>query len=176
MNVKLENVRLSYPNLFEAKSGPEGGEPKYSASLLLSKQENAGQIKQMQDGILAAAKAQWGDDKVKWHNGQLVVKKPDGKAGVIKVCLRDGSEKPDTDGYGDAVMFFSASNKMAPAVVVSEEESRPSGPKRIRYSPSSRIGSSRVRASGGAGVSPRYSASNLSAADASPCSRSRASA
>jgi len=117
MNVKLQNVRLSYPNLFEAKSGPEGGEPKYSASLLMSKVDNLPQIKTMQDAILEVAKAEWGADKVKWNNGQLYLKKSDGKAAIVKVCLRDGSEKPDTDGYGEGIMFFSASNKMAPAVV-----------------------------------------------------------
>lgn len=117
MNLKINNVRLSYPNLFEAKSGPEGGEAKYSASLLLSKVDNLEQIKQMKDGIFAAAEGQWGKGNVKWSEGKLFVKKGDGKAAVVKTCLRDGSEKPDTDGYGDAVMFFSASNKMAPAVV-----------------------------------------------------------
>lgn len=117
MNLKLQNVRLSYPNLFEPKSGPEGGEAKYSASLLLDKETNKDVIAAMQAGILATAKAQWGENSAKWHNGQLTIKKADGKAGIVKVCLRDGSEKPDTDGYGDGVMFFSAGNKLAPAVV-----------------------------------------------------------
>lgn len=117
MNLKLQNVRLSYPNLFEAKSGPEGGEAKYSASLLLSKVDNLDQIKTMQGGILKAAEAQWGAGNVKWSEGKLFVKKPDGKSAQVKTCLRDGSEKPDTDGYGDEIMFFSASNKTAPAVV-----------------------------------------------------------
>lgn len=115
MNLKLKNVRLSYPNLFEAKSGPEGGEPKYNCSLLMDKGGNAAEIQAMQEGILAVAKAQWGE--AKWTGAKLFIKKADGKASEVKVCLRDGSDKPETDGYGDGVMFFSASNKMAPAVV-----------------------------------------------------------
>jgi hypothetical protein len=117
MNIKLDNVRLSYPNLFEAKAGPEGGELKYNASFLLSKVDNPEGIKAMQGAILKAAEAQWGAGNAKWSDSKLYVKKSDGKAGVIKTCLRDGSEKPDTAGYGDEVVFFSASNKMPPAVV-----------------------------------------------------------
>lgn len=117
MNIKLNNVRLSYPNLFEPKAGPEGGDPKYSASFLLHEKDNAAEIKTMSDAILSAATAQWGAGNVKWHNGQIAVKQANGKVATVKVCLRNGSEKPDTAGYGDGIMFFSASNKMQPAVV-----------------------------------------------------------
>lgn len=117
MNIKINNVRLSYPALFEAKAGPEGGEPKYSAAFLLDKKNNADAVKAMQDAILSAAKAQWGDGNVKWSEGKLAVRKADGKAAYVKTCLRDGIEKAETAGYGEGVMFFSASNKMPPAVV-----------------------------------------------------------
>jgi hypothetical protein len=116
MNVKLNNVRLSYPNLFEAKSGPEGGEAQYSASFLLDKSNNADAVTTMRDGIFKVAEAQWGTGKIKWSGDKLFINQ-DGKAKEVKVCLRDGSEKPETDGYGDGVVFFSARNKSQPPVV-----------------------------------------------------------
>lgn len=117
MNLKLNNVRLSYPALFEAKAGPEGGEAKYSAAFLMDKDNNAPEIEQMRNGILTVAKAQWGAENVKWTaDGKLVVRKADGKAAIVKTCLRDGTEKPDTAGY-ENVMFFNASNKMSVPVV-----------------------------------------------------------
>lgn len=117
MNLKLQNVRLSYPNLFEPKAGPEGGDPKYNAAFLMDKDNNAPEIQAMRDGILTVAKATWGNDKVKWIEGKgLAVQKPDGKAAIIKTCLRNGEEKPDTTGY-ENVMFFNAGNKMSIPVV-----------------------------------------------------------
>lgn len=118
MNLKLQNVRLSYPSLFEAKAGPEGGEPRFSASFILDKQHNAQQITALKDAILAVAKGAWGDQNVKWNDSkQLILKKPTGGGAILKNCLRDGAEKAETPGYGDGIMFFSASNKMQPAVV-----------------------------------------------------------
>lgn len=116
MNIKIKNVRLSYPNLFEAKSGPEGGEAKFNASFLLDKDTNAAEIGEMQEAILTVAKGQWGDSNVKWANGKLLLNVK-GKGQQIKTCLRDGSEKSETAGYGEGIMFFSASNKMQPPVV-----------------------------------------------------------
>jgi hypothetical protein len=131
MKLKLNNVRLSYPALFEPKSGPEGGEPKYSAAFLMDKENGASEIKLIQDGILAVAKAQWGDTKCKWSVSKLGVLKADGKYAHVKTCLRDGAEKDGVIGY-ENVMFFSASNKMPvpvvdknPAVVLTKADRRP---------------------------------------------------
>lgn len=131
MNIKLKNVRLSYPNLFEPKSGPEGGEAKYSAAFLMDKDNNEPEITAIRDAVLAVAKGQWGDQNVKWNNGQLAVKKADGKAAIVKICLRSGEEKPDTTGY-ENVMFFSASNKMSvpivdknPSIALTKQDGKP---------------------------------------------------
>jgi hypothetical protein len=118
MNLKINNVRLSYPNLWEPKAAQQGGKVKYSASFLMDKKTNATEIKSLQDAILSVAKAEWGDQNVKWNGDKLVVRKADGKGGtIVPICLRDGSDKPETPGYGPTVMFFSASTDMPPPVV-----------------------------------------------------------
>lgn len=131
MNLKIPNVRLSYPALFEPKAGPEGGEPKYSAAFLLDKDNSEPEIVAMRAGIIAVAKTQWGENNVKWSDGKLMLKKADGKGMLIKTCLRDGDEKAGTTGYENA-MFFSASNKMPipivdknPSIRLTKEDRKP---------------------------------------------------
>lgn len=93
-------VRLSYPALFEPKKAmEEGGKPKFGANFILDKKLHAEEIKQLQDGIKKVKIAQWK------------------KEISCKTCLRDGAEKGDKDGYGDDVMFVSASNDKRPGVV-----------------------------------------------------------
>lgn len=94
-------VRLSYPNLFTPKAGPEGGKAAYSATFLLNKKTNAEDIAAIKAAIEAAKKAQWGTKPVTLKG----------------TCLRDGIEKDDTDGYGEEVMFISARNERRPGVV-----------------------------------------------------------
>lgn len=101
MNIKLENVRLSYPSLFKPKAFEDGGTAKFSASFILDKKTHAKKIKEIQ-----AAIAQLQTDAFK---GKVPKN--------IKICLRDGSEKEDTDGYGDGVMFISSSSSRRPPVV-----------------------------------------------------------
>lgn len=99
--IRLNNVRLSYPNLFTPKAGQDGGEPKYSAALILDKRSGAAQIesiKKIRDAIA--------DDF--WKG-----KRPAG----VKFCLRDGMEKEDVEGYGPDVMFFNASSQRQPVLV-----------------------------------------------------------
>jgi hypothetical protein len=99
ITVKLRNVRLSFPALFEARA-MDGGTPKFSAAFLLNKKSDAAQIKSLEEAI----------------NSLLKTKNKGGKLPPNKVCLRDGSEK-DFDGYGDEVMYVSASNARRPLVV-----------------------------------------------------------
>jgi len=101
-NVTLSNVRLSYPNLFKAVAFQKDQEPKFSAVFLLNKKADAKQIESFKAAMKAVAEEKWGVGKV---------------PKAVKLCLRDGSEKEDTDGYGADVMFFSAaSNKRIPVV------------------------------------------------------------
>jgi len=100
--IKLQNVRLSFPSLFEAKAGDDANsKPKYAATFLLNKVKNAAEIKAIQAAI----------QQVK--NTADVLK---GKKNV-KNPLRDGAEKEDMDGYSADVYFISARNHIRPGVV-----------------------------------------------------------
>jgi hypothetical protein len=114
MIIKLENVRLSFPALFKAKAGPDGGEPKFGASFLLDKTKHAAKIKEIEAAI------------EKLHREELKGKHMKG------TCLHDGSEKPDTDGYGPGVKYVSVSSRKRvpivdrdPSVALAEEDGKP---------------------------------------------------
>lgn len=95
MKLKLNNVRLSFPSLFEPTSF-EGSKPSFKATFILDKKAHKTAIAEIQIAIAAVITEKW--------QGKL-------KQSQLKgVCLRDGSEKADMDGYGDEVMFVSSSN------------------------------------------------------------------
>lgn len=96
--IKLEAVRLSYPALFAAKA-VEGGEAKFGASFLMDTTKHAALIAKIEKTIERMALD--------------VFKKKIG----FKSCLRDGNEKAEKEGYGDEVMFISATRKTRPPVV-----------------------------------------------------------
>lgn len=96
----LNNVRLSFPALFQPKTGPEAGsKPAYSAVFILDKKTNAKDIEAIKAGMTKIAAESF--------KGKIPPKN----------CLHDGSEKPELDGYGDGVMYVSArSEKRQPVV------------------------------------------------------------
>jgi hypothetical protein len=96
MELILENVRLSYPHLFKAKS-VMNSDPKFSAAFILDKTRDAKMIARAQEVIkevLAEAKKRVDTDKM---------------------CLKDGATKEEI--YGPDVMFINASNDDRPQVV-----------------------------------------------------------
>lgn len=52
--LRLKRVRLSFPDLFTPKKVSDKGEPKYGAAFLLSKEDDAAQIKLAQNLINAS--------------------------------------------------------------------------------------------------------------------------
>jgi len=105
MIVKLKNVRLAFPSIFAAKAMKPGDEPRFSATFIFAPDHPAHQ--EIKDAILQAAKDKWAG---KWEETLKAIKaKGD-------ICLRDGAEKADFDGF-DGKMFVSASTKTQPAVV-----------------------------------------------------------
>lgn len=118
--IKLVGVRLSFPALFKAKSVGDG-EPKFNATFLLDKIKDAEQIKNLQMMIISVAKEKFGGiDEVKKLR----------EKNKLSFCLHEGSEK-EFEGYGDEVMFVSASSKTRPLILdrnrgqLAEEDGRP---------------------------------------------------
>lgn len=99
-NVTLNNVRLSFPALWEPRKGPDANsKASYQAAFILNKQSNAADITAVKNAI-----------------SQIVKEAFKGKA-PPKIALREGSEKGDVDGYGDGVMFINARSDKRPHVV-----------------------------------------------------------
>lgn len=101
--VTIPSARLSFPQLAEAKgfAGDPNSKAAFSATFLLNKKDHAKTIAAIQAGIAKLVKE------------ELKGKHP----GASKVCLRDGTEKPDTDGYGPDMMFIGARNEKRPLIV-----------------------------------------------------------
>lgn len=107
MEIKLPNVRLAFPNLFRPQS-VQGSDPKYGASFLIDPDTKAGSklVAQIEDAMVEVANAKWGDKADKILKGLK-------KQG--RVCLRDGDEKAEYDGF-EGMMFVSATNAAKPTV------------------------------------------------------------
>lgn len=105
MKIKLENVRLAFPTLFEAKTVNGEGEPAFSAAFLMPPDHPG--VKTLNDGIEAVGKDKWG---AKW---------PDIKKGMVKAdktCLHDGDAKAEYAGFPDN-LYVSSRNKTRPLVI-----------------------------------------------------------
>lgn len=98
----LKGVRLAFPSLFEPSAYGEG-EPSYQATLIM--EPDAAQA--VESAMASVAREKWGAK----GEAQLKALKAAGK-----VCLRDGDEKPDYDGF-EGKMFVAARSKTRPTVV-----------------------------------------------------------
>ena len=126
MKLVLENVRLSFPHLFEAQPPMNGvGAPKFNAQFLMEK--GSANEKKAMEAFNAAAKDKWGVNVQKILNTVEASKK----------CLRDGDNNLDKagetrNGY-EGMTYLSASTKMRPTVVdrnrapLTEADGRPYG-------------------------------------------------
>jgi hypothetical protein len=104
--LKLPNVRLSFPDLWVPKS-VKNSDPKYSAHFLIDKAEQEELIKTIKGKIWFVAKEHWGPEKAKKICG--------GKK--FEMCLHEGSEKDDLDGYTEDIMFLTSSSPRRPLVI-----------------------------------------------------------
>ena len=98
----LKSVRLAFPALIEPSSYGEG-EPAYSATLIM----DPDQAEAVDKALAAVAKDKWGAKA----DAQLKALRASGK-----VCLRDGDEKAEYDGF-EGKMFVAARSKTRPTVV-----------------------------------------------------------
>jgi hypothetical protein len=121
MKIKLQKVRLSFPNLFVAKAGDQGGEAKFSAGLLID--PNDPQVQQIKDAMQQVAKDKWG---AKWEQQYKAM------AAADKLALHNGDTKAQYAGY-EGMLFINASNPVRPLVLdrdktpLTEADGRPYG-------------------------------------------------
>ena len=100
-NLMTPEFRVSYPYVFRPqKPMQEGGEPKYSITMLFKKGEN---LKTFKDAAQAAVVAKWGSDKTKWPKN-------------LRSPFRDQGEK-SSEGYEDGAIFITATSKQRPGLV-----------------------------------------------------------
>jgi hypothetical protein len=105
MIVKLKNVRLSFPELFEAKTVNGEGKPAFSAVFLINPKDP--QIEVLNKAIEAVAKESWG---AKADATLKTIRTAD------KTCLHSGDLKANYDGF-EGMMYVSARNALRPLVV-----------------------------------------------------------
>lgn len=105
MKIKLQNVRLAFPQLFEAKTVNGEGEPAFSASFLMSPDHPA--VKELEKAIEAVGVAKWGQ---KWPQVKKELTAKD------RTALHDGDTKAEYAGFPDN-MFVSARNKVRPTII-----------------------------------------------------------
>lgn len=100
--IRLDNVRLSFPNLFKARAPKSGGKPKFSADFIMNKNTHKDLIAKLEKMCERAMLDKWGK-----------------KVGISQMCLKDGNDpkKEDIEGYGDEVMYITAKSDSRPSVV-----------------------------------------------------------
>lgn len=105
MKLKLTNLRLAFPALFEAKTVNGEGDPAFSAAILIDPADP--QVKTINTAIDAVAAEKWGK-----KSGDIValLRKTD------KICLHDGDLKASYDGF-PGNLYISARNKIRPTVL-----------------------------------------------------------
>ena len=128
MKIKMKNVRLSFPSLFETEQFGEQDTGKYAATFILDKDDNAAEIKQIQDEInrlmKEELKTKLPDDKVALkdgddmgrpeYEGKMTIKGSTKKRPLVidrdKTPLSDGDDKPYAGCYVNGIISLWAQN------------------------------------------------------------------
>jgi hypothetical protein len=105
MKIKLTNVRLAFPQLFEAKTVNGEGKPAFSATLLVA--ANDPQVKAINAAIDQVAKDKWG------AKADAMLKQ---MRTADKVALHDGDLKSTYEGFAGN-LYVSARNPVRPLVI-----------------------------------------------------------
>lgn len=105
MKIKLENVRLAFPTLFEAKTVNGEGEPAFSASFLMAPNHPA--VASLKAAFETLGKEKWG---AKWPQVKKEMEAKD------RTALHDGDTKASYAGF-EGMMYVSARNKVRPLVL-----------------------------------------------------------
>lgn len=102
--IRLNNVRLSFPELFEAKAFEEGGKKEFSASFLMAKDHPA--VAELRAAFAKIASDKWGEKAVATLQNLFRDE---------RLCLHDGDRK-DYEGYAGNY-FLRANNGVRPLVI-----------------------------------------------------------
>lgn len=105
MKLKLNNVRLAFPSLFEAKTVAGEGKPAHSATFLI--EPGDAQVKAINAAIDKVATEKWG---AKAATMLASIRKAD------KTCLHDGDLKAAYEGFAGN-LYISARNPARPTVL-----------------------------------------------------------
>ena len=105
MKIKLTNVRLAFPQLFEAQTVNGEGKPAFSASFLIDPKDP--QIKSINAALEQVAKDKWG------AKADAMLKT---MRATDKVALHDGDLKAQYAGF-EGMMYISSRNPVRPLVV-----------------------------------------------------------
>lgn len=105
MKIKLQNVRIAFPQLFEAKTVNGEGDPAFSATFLMAPDHPA--TAELREAFEKVGKEKWG---AKWPNVKKEIEAKD------RLCLHDGDTKADYAGF-EGNFFVSTRNKTRPLVV-----------------------------------------------------------
>lgn len=108
--VRLENARLAFPVLFDAKQVNGQGEAKFSGAFIIAKDHP--QLETLKAAIREAATEKWAA-KAPEHLKTLFA--------TDKLALHDGDAKSEYDGY-PGNYFINASNKIRPLVIGPQRE------------------------------------------------------
>lgn len=121
MKVKLNNVRLAFPDLFKPRAFNGEGDAKYGATFLFPPDHPAAEL--INEAIDAVAKEKWGPKAP----AVLMSLRANGK-----VCLHDGDAKEELDGFAGH-LYVSARSTVRPGVYdrdrspLAEDDGRPYG-------------------------------------------------
>lgn len=105
MKLKLSNVRLAFPQLFEAKTVNGEGKPAFSASFLIEPTDN--QVKAIREAIEQVARDKWG------VKADAILKQMQAQD---KTALHDGDIKSNYDGF-PGNLYVSARSATRPLVI-----------------------------------------------------------
>lgn len=112
MKIRLNNVRLAFPALFEAKTFQGEGAPAFSAAFILGADHP--QLEQIKAAIEKVGSEKWG---AKWPQIKKTIEAKDALA------FRSGDLKTEYEGF-EGNFYVSARNKTRPAVFDRDSKTR----------------------------------------------------
>lgn len=105
MKIKLQNVRLAFPDIFEAKTVNGEGDPAFSATFLMAPDHPA--IEKIRAAFEKLGKEKWG---ARWATVKKEIETKD------RLALHDGDTKADYAGF-EGNMYINARNRTRPLVI-----------------------------------------------------------